>query len=217
MAASGPAGEAIWISGASSGIGAALVASVPDADARVIGISRRPSAAVEHLAADLADPADWQRVRDSFAAVLDSGPARATFLHFSGNGSPHGPAAGADPAEYERSVLLNGASGQVLGQAFLRACAERGVPCRIVLCSSPAALEPLYGMSHYNSAKVGYDRWAACLRLEVEPADAVVFTVVPFSVDTPMLREVMELPPEIDPLGGRATTRSTWRPSNRNS
>ena len=39
----------VWISGASSGIGAALAASVPYPDARVIGISRRRGAHGEHL------------------------------------------------------------------------------------------------------------------------------------------------------------------------
>lgn len=194
--------EAIWVTGASSGIGAALVASAP-AGARVIGVSRRSSDAPEHISADLSDPDQWSLVEDSFAAVLESRPARATLLHFAGLGAPHGPAAEADPDEYRRSVLLNGASGQVLGQSFLRQCVSLGIPCRIVLCSSPAAIGPLYGMSHYNAAKTAYDRWAACLRLEVDPAEAIVFTVVPWSVDTPMLRGVMELPPEVDPIGAQ--------------
>lgn len=203
MSATGVAGEAIWISGASSGIGAALLDSVPAEAAHVIGISRRPSEAPDHLAVDLADPAGWDPVRASFDELLAPGLPRATFLHFSGIGAPHGPAAEADPAEYERGVLLNGASGQVLGQYFLRACTNLGIPCRIVLCSSPAAIGPLFGMSHYNAAKTAYDRWAACIRLEVDPADAVVFTVVPWSVDTPMLRGVMDLPPEVDPIGAQ--------------
>jgi NAD(P)-dependent dehydrogenase (short-subunit alcohol dehydrogenase family) len=201
VSAAGIAGEAIWISGASSGIGAALLDSVPAEAAHVIGISRRPSEAPDHLAVDLADPAGWDPVRASFDQLLQPGLPRATFLHFSGIGSPHGPAADADPQEYERGVLLNGASGQVLGQHFLRGCKAAGIPCRIVLCSSPAALQPLYGMSHYNAAKASLDRWAECIRLEVTPAEAIVFTVVPWSVDTPMLRGVMDLPPEVDPLG----------------
>jgi NAD(P)-dependent dehydrogenase (short-subunit alcohol dehydrogenase family) len=201
MAAQGVDGETIWISGASSGIGAALLASVPAEAAHVIGVSRRPSEAGEHIAADLSDPAEWGQVRASFDRLVAPGLPRATFLHFAGVGRPHGPAAEADPAEYERGVLLNGASGMVLGQYFLRACKAAAVPCRIVLCSSPAALQPLFGMSHYNASKAGYDRWAECVRLETTPAEALVFTVVPWSVDTPMLRGVMELPPEVDPIG----------------
>ncbi len=200
MSDAATAGEAIWVTGASSGIGAALVATAPD-DARVIGVARRPSAAAEDISADLSDPDRWSLVEDSFTEVLEARPPRATFLHFAGIGAPHGPAAEADPDEYRRGVLLNGASGQILGQYFLRECKRLGIPCRVVLCSSPAAIGPLFGMSHYNAAKTAYDRWAACLRLEVDPAEAIVFTVVPWSVDTPMLRGVMELPPEVDPIG----------------
>ncbi len=55
----------VWISGPSSGIGKALVETVPFDDARMIDISRgeRPSRA-EHLAADLADPPSWEMVGD---------------------------------------------------------------------------------------------------------------------------------------------------------
>jgi NAD(P)-dependent dehydrogenase (short-subunit alcohol dehydrogenase family) len=201
MPAQGIDGEAIWISGASSGIGAALLASVPAEAAHVIGISRRSSDASEHIAADLSEPAEWDKLRASFDELLKPGLPRATFLHFAGVGRPHGPAADVDPDEYERGVLLNGASGMVLGQYFLRACKAAAVPCRIILCSSPAALQPLFGMSHYNASKAGYDRWAECVRLETTPEEALVFTVVPWSVDTPMLRGVMELPPEVDPIG----------------
>lgn len=201
MPARGLDGEAIWISGASSGIGAALLASVPPEATRVVGVSRRESGAGEHIVADLSEPAEWDKVRASFDAALQPGLPRATFLHFAGVGKPHGPAAEADPNEYESGVLLNGASGMVLGQYFLHACKAAAVPCRIVLCSSPAALQPLFGMSHYNASKTGYDRWAECVRLETTPDEALVFTVVPWSVDTPMLRGVMELPPEVDPIG----------------
>lgn len=201
MPARGVDGEAIWISGASSGIGAALLASIPAEATHVTGISRRESDAPEHIAADLAGPAEWDKVRASFDELLEPGLPRATFLHFAGVGRPHGAAAEVDPAEYERGVLLNGASGMVLGQYFLRACKAAGIPCRIVLCSSPAALQPLFGMSHYNASKTAYDRWAECVRLETTPEEALVFTVVPWSVDTPMLRGVMDLPPEVDPLG----------------
>jgi len=202
MNGDGSAREAIWVTGASSGIGAALVASAPEG-ARVTGVSRRPGEASEHISADLSEPANWDLVEESFDRVLGTGPARATLLHFAGIGAPHGPAAEADPDEYRRGVLLNGASGQVLGQYFLRRCRQLGIPCRVVLCSSPAAIGALYGMSHYNAAKTACDRWAECLRLEVDPADAIVFTVVPWSVDTPMLRGVMELPPEVDPIGAQ--------------
>jgi short-subunit dehydrogenase len=49
--------HAVWISGASSGIGAALADSVPYPGARLFGISRRPPMAGEHVETDLTQPA----------------------------------------------------------------------------------------------------------------------------------------------------------------
>lgn len=129
----------IWISGASSGIGAALARSVPYEDARLIGISRRPPVAGEHLPADLSEPAAWKQVSESFARELAAADVeQALLLHFSGQGSPHGRASDADPEAYERAVLLNAAAGPVLGQRFIAQCRAREVPAVLVVCSSPA-------------------------------------------------------------------------------
>ncbi len=192
----------VWITGYSSGIGAALAASVPDPDARVIGVSRRPGAVGEHVAADLTDPAEWDTVLASFDAVLGAGDVtRASLLHFAGIGVPHGPAALADRDQYRSSVLLNSASGQVLAQGFLGACAAHGITDPlIILCSSPAAITPLPFVSHYGAGKKAGDYWVAGVAAEeAERSEALILGVAPFAVDTPMLRSVMDLPAELDP------------------
>jgi benzil reductase ((S)-benzoin forming) len=192
---------AVWISGASSGIGAALARSVPYEDARVLGISRRPPAVGEHLAADLSDVSSWSAVSQSFEAVLrDDHPERAVLLHFSGNGAPHGPIVDADPDEYARSVILGAAAGQVLGQAFLRTCRHHGVPAVLVVCSSPGALEPHRGMAHYGAGKSALLYWTAVAR--DEESGSVILAVIPWATDTPMLRDAMDQPVETNPVSG---------------
>lgn len=191
---------AVWISGASSGIGAALARSVPYEDARVIGISRRPPVTGEHLAADLAESSSWSAVAQSFEAVLsDQRPKRAALLHFSGSGAPHGPIVDADPAEYARSVVL-GAAGQAIGQVFLQTCRRHRVQSVLVLCSSPGALEPHRGMAHYGAGKAAILYWTAVAR--AEETEAVIMAVIPWATDTPLLREAIELPVESNPVSG---------------
>ncbi len=191
----------VWISGASSGIGAALAQSVPFADARVIGIARRAPAAGEHLPADLSDPASLAAVRASFEEVIGSGELeRAVFLHFAGDGAPHGRAVAADPDRYARSVQLNAASGMILGQAFLHACARAGVPAVIVVCSSPGALTENRGMGHYGAAKAALLHWTQVVR--AEESESVVLAVIPWATDTPMLRDAMLQDANENPLSG---------------
>jgi short-subunit dehydrogenase len=183
--------DVVWISGASSGIGAALAHSAPDSGARVIGISRRPPARGEHVEADLAQPEAWPRVAAHFDEVLAAGGVTsAVFVHMSGIGTPVGPVAEADAGDYTAAVLLNAASGQVLGQAFLAACRRAGTRATLVLCSSPAAATPIYGASHYGAGKSALEYWAAAVALEVEGWGRV-FSVVPYAVDTPMVRETI--------------------------
>jgi benzil reductase ((S)-benzoin forming) len=186
----------VWISGASSGIGAALAASVPYPGARVIGIGRRAPATGEHVRADLSEPTTWPTIAADFDEVLGSRDFdRAVFVHMSGIGEPAATVADADPREYTAAVLLNSVSGQVLGQAFLSACRRAGVRPTLCLCSSPAAANPAPGISHYGAGKSALQYWAAAVARETE-GWANVFSVIPFAVDTPMVRKAMtDLPP----------------------
>ena len=184
----------VWISGASSGIGAALAESVPFPGAQLFGISRRAPVLGEHVKADLAQPAEWPAIASHFDEVLTRREVEAAaFLHFSGIGTPVGPAAEADPGGYTAAVLLNSASGQVLGQAFLSACRRNRVDATLVLCSSPAAAKTVPGISHYGAGKAALQFWATAVATEVE-GWARVFSVVPFAVDTPMVRETIAHP-----------------------
>jgi benzil reductase ((S)-benzoin forming) len=166
----------VWISGASAGIGAALAATVPFPDARVIDISRR-GGTTEHFKADLADPADWSRVAEHFTAELSTYAGdRAIFIHNAGTITPIGPAAGADPDAYTRAVLLNSAAPQVLGAAFLRATAHLTCERHLIMLSSGAATTAYSGWSSYNAGKAAVEHWvpdkAGVLRDPTRPIPA---------------------------------------------
>ena len=159
----------VWISGASGGIGAALAASVPFPEARVIDLSRR-GGTVEHFPADLSDPADWVRVEQHFEESLTGFTGeRVVFVHNAGTVVPIGPADAVDAEAYTRAVLLNSAAPQVLGRAFLRATADLTCEKHLVMLSSGAASTAYAGWSSYNAGKAAVDHWVRTVGTEQPP------------------------------------------------
>lgn len=153
----------IWITGASSGLGAALAATVPYDGAHVVDISRSGGApGTEHLPADLADPAAWGAVEAHLLARLTSFTGqRAIFVHNAGTLEPIGFAGEVDSVPYRANVLLNSAAGQVLGHAFCKAIRESGFTgeATLVMVSSGAASTPYPGWSSYSAGKAALDQW----------------------------------------------------------
>jgi benzil reductase ((S)-benzoin forming) len=150
----------IWVTGASQGIGKALIQAVPWQQARVIGVSRTPGPAPVHVAADLAEPSGWDKLEASFSRELPrfSGD-RVVFVHAAGTIGPIGFAGETDPRQYRASVMLNAAAPLILAEAFLRAV--RNLSCRrqLVLLSSGAARRPYPGVAAYGAAKAAVDQW----------------------------------------------------------
>jgi NAD(P)-dependent dehydrogenase (short-subunit alcohol dehydrogenase family) len=157
----------------------------------------------EHLAIDLGEPAGWDIVIEEIEKTLDAEqPRRAVFLHFAGVIGPIGPLRSVDLDEYRSSVLLNSASGQVLGAAFVAACAKREIPATLVLCSSPGAHKALAGISQYGAGKVAQEHWVRAAALDLGgSAQGNIFSVIPYGVDTAMVREAMASPSDVLPLG----------------
>jgi benzil reductase ((S)-benzoin forming) len=181
-------GTLIWVTGASQGIGKALVQAVPWQQARVIGVSRSPGPAPVHVAADLADPAGWDMLGASFRRELAGfSGARVVFVHAAAAVGPVGFAGEIDPGEYRDSVLLNAAAPLILGEAFLRA--GRHLACRrqLVLLSSGAARRAYPGVAAYGAAKAAVDHWVrAAGNEQARRGKAQVLSVNPGRVATEM-------------------------------
>lgn len=153
----------IWITGGSSGLGAALAMTAPYADAHVVSISRSPGPdGTEHLPADLGDPVSWGAVEAHLLVRLaDFDGDEVVLVHNAGTLDPIGFAGEVDSAAYRANVLLNSACGQVLGHAFIKAVKESGFSGRATLAmiSSGAATSPYPGWSSYGAGKAALDQW----------------------------------------------------------
>ncbi|MGH8896895.1 MAG: SDR family NAD(P)-dependent oxidoreductase [Egibacteraceae bacterium] len=189
----------VWITGASSGIGAALAETVPFAGARVLDVSRSGGArGVEHLPADLADPASWAAVEAHLLAVLGTfSGTRAVFVHCAGTLEPIGFAGAVDSAAYRRNVLLNAAAPQALGHAFLAAVAGLDLQTHLVLVTSGAATAPYEGWSSYCAGKAAVDQWVRVVGAEQrrQPNGCRVVAVAPGVVATPMQERIRTTDP----------------------
>jgi len=195
----------VWVSGGSSGIGAALIETVPHESARIINIARRPHPQAEHFRADLLRRDDWDRVEAHFREVLETGVDHAYFLHCAGSVQGSGRLVTVtDTDAYIDGLTLNAVASLVLGRAFIAAAVAGGTPATLMMCSSPAGTTALPGMSTYGAAKAAVEQWTRIVAAELgdDPSAPRVFVVVPRAVDSAMLRETMDRPPEEIPLAG---------------
>lgn len=186
----------VWVTGASQGIGEALVQAVPWHGARVIGVSRTPGPGPGHLAADLAGPAGWDMLEASFHGELAGfSGGRVVFVHAAGAIGPIGFAGETDPGDYRASVLLNAAAPLILAEAFLRA--GRHLRCRrqLVLLSSGAARRAYPGVAAYGAAKAAVEQWVRAVGDEqARRGEGEVISVNPGRVATAMHEQLRATP-----------------------
>jgi benzil reductase ((S)-benzoin forming) len=153
----------LWISGASSGIGAALAQTVPYPDAHVVDISRSGGTpGTEHLPADLADPAAWSAIAAHFHVRLaDFDGSHVAFVHAAGMLEPIGFSGEVNHTRYRTMVMVNCAAPPALGDAFLNALEASGFDgtADLVFITSGAAQRPTEGWSAYCAGKAGQDMW----------------------------------------------------------
>jgi short-subunit dehydrogenase len=191
----------LFITGASRGIGAAVLEHAPTGVARAHTFSRKPSRG-SWTRADLSSPTGWTAVRDTVTRALDAErPDQAIFVHCAGTSDPIGRVDDLSEDEHAGAVLLNSGSGPVLGQAFLRACARRGITATLVLVGSPAGSKDVPRMAHYCSGKGAMQHWARIAAMEAASAESTrVITVVPYAVLTDVVRAIMGQDPDEVPL-----------------
>jgi benzil reductase ((S)-benzoin forming) len=187
----------VFVSGGSSGIGEAMIRSLPFSPARIFDVSRRGAPGCEQLRVDLADPASWPRVAELFRREMDGfAGERVLFLHCAGTLTPIGFAGEEDAVAYTRAVLLNAAAPQVLGDAFLRAARGTSAPCQLLMIGSGAARNVYAGWTNYGAGKAAVDQWVrtAGAEQELRGGHCRVISVSPGLVATAMQQEIRATP-----------------------
>jgi NAD(P)-dependent dehydrogenase (short-subunit alcohol dehydrogenase family) len=160
----------------------------------VIGISRRGRLGPDDLRLDLSDPSSWSAVDESFRTHLRSYRGeRVAFFHAAADLRPIGFAGELDAAEYTRSVLLNSAAPQVLGNLFVSAARDVDARRFLVLITSAGSGQVMPGVTSYISGKTALDQWVRIAGAEQSIRSGIqVLAVNPGSVDTPMQQNLRE-------------------------
>ncbi|MEX5635113.1 SDR family oxidoreductase [Parafrankia sp. FMc2] len=180
-AATPPVPHTALVTGASSGIGAAVAASLVERGYRVVGTSRDPAAVtdpvtgVEYVALDLADPAAVGRV----AAEV----GRVDVLVNNAGESQSGPLEELPPAAVRRLFEVNVFGAVRLTQLLLPGMRERGYG-RVIMIGSMLASFPLAYRSSYVASKAAIKGFANAARREVAPYGVGISTVEPGSINT---------------------------------
>ncbi|MGW1138724.1 SDR family NAD(P)-dependent oxidoreductase [Streptomyces zhihengii] len=174
-------GRTALVTGASSGIGAAVAAALAGRGYRVLGTSRDPGTVadpvpgVEYLALDLTDMASVEACAAAAGEV--------DVLVNNAGESQNGPLEELPMEALERLFRLNVLGPVRLTQLVLPGMRERRRG-RVVMVGSMLASFPLAYRSSYVASKAAVKGFAHSLRREVSPYGVGVTTVEPGSVNT---------------------------------
>lgn len=189
--------DRVFITGASSGIGAALAREYA-ARGAVLGLLARRRDRLAELAASLPNP-ETHRIyavdvleREALAA------AAADFIAAAGGadivvacaGISHGTLTErpGDLPVFDAVFATNVNATVSTFAPFIAAMKAQGTPCRLVGIGSVAGIRGMRGAGAYCASKAAVHSYCESLRLELRASGIRVVTIAPGYIDTPMTR-----------------------------
>lgn len=194
-------GRRVFITGASSGLGAALAAEYA-AQGATLGLLARRGDALERLAASLPRPSPGApHHRTYIVDVRDHGAiataARDFLAHAGGIDvviANAGISVGTltefaeDLAVFEDIIATNVVATAATFAPFIAAMKAQRTPARLVGIGSVAGIRGLPGAEAYSASKAAVISYCESLRLELKPHGIQVVTLCPGYIDTPMTK-----------------------------
>lgn len=204
--ASTDASHLIIVTGASRGLGAALVRALMAPGNRLVCVARSRNAELEQAAQASGVPIAWHlqdlskpaQAASWLASVLDSvdAPASATLVLNAGVIEPIAPIAELQEATLVPHLMTNLVSPMTMTAAFLARSERFGCLRKVLAISSGAARRPVEGWSAYCAGKAALDMFVRSVNAEYAsvPAERGVRAVAlaPGVVDTGMQAAIRE-------------------------
>jgi len=188
-------GARVFITGASSGIGAALARHYA-AHGATLGLMARNQERLEQLAASLPNP---ERHHIYAVDVLDRPALSAAARHFitacggtdivvASAGVSHGTLTerAADLAVFDAVFATNVNATVATFAPFIDAMRAQATPCRLVGIGSVAGIRGMRGAGAYCASKAAVHSYCEALRVELRATNIRVVTIAPGYIDTPM-------------------------------
>jgi NAD(P)-dependent dehydrogenase (short-subunit alcohol dehydrogenase family) len=184
----------VLVTGATGGLGPAVVAAFLDDGWRVVATSRsgRPPEdlagreRLEPVATDLFEPADVAEAVAVAAADQAGAPLRA-LVNLAGGYAAGGRVHETPVEQYERQLTLNLRPTYLVTQAVLPHLVDAGGGA-VVCVSARAALAPFSGAAGYISAKAAVLAFAQAVAVEYKADGVRCNAVLPSVIDTPANR-----------------------------
>lgn len=190
------------VTGASKGLGAALVECLLSPQDRVIGIARSPNFALATAARDKGAWLDWylqdlgdlvgtDALATSVCVGLPPDAASYVLVNNAALAEPIGPIATLQSAEVVAAVNVNLTAAMLFTSRFLAATAPRDAERRVLNISSGLARRPMDGTAAYCTTKAALDMFTRCVNAEPhDPARALrkatAASLAPGVIDTGM-------------------------------
>jgi NAD(P)-dependent dehydrogenase (short-subunit alcohol dehydrogenase family) len=166
----------VLITGASGGLGGAVVAALESGGDRVVAAS--------HPEYDLT------RADEAGRAVAAAGPELSALIHLVGGYAGGMAVSETSDDVWRRMQTLNLDTAFYAARAAVPVLAARPGG-RVVLIGARPAVEPVAGLAAYAVAKAGVVALARTLALELAPRQATCNVVLPSVIDTPANRAAM--------------------------
>jgi Dehydrogenases with different specificities (related to short-chain alcohol dehydrogenases) len=185
------------VTGAASGIGAAIARRLSQDHSRVIGVDRNECKGIEHIVADLNQPGAAAELAESFAVQNVD-----TFVSCAGIFEPQDLGTTLDRESYDRVLRVNLTSAVEMMTTLAAAMAERRYG-RIVAITSVHAQRAERGALAYDISKAGLEAAVRVLGIEWAHRGVLVNAIAPGFVRTPM--SVVDGRNELDDPAFKAT------------
>lgn len=193
-------GRRALVGGSSRGIGYGCAVALANAGAQVT-VTGRHADSLEEARASLpassgqehgsiaVDFADGDALRDAVESDLSAHGPIVILVNNTG-GPPAGPAHEADPEAFTAAFELHVLGNQALVQTLLPGMMNAAYG-RIINIISSSVVTPIPNLGVSNTVRGAVAQWAKTLAAELAPHGITVNSILPGSIDTPRLRDLM--------------------------